>query len=389
MKNKKVIIALAGLSFGSGNLGCSALAISFYNGLVKILKELNLKAKMISLSDSADTSAYVDKCYPIEFSPYHLSKLGTVKRAIAIIDRSDFVIDFTEGDSFADLYGYGRFFRSVATKLITINRHKCLILGPQTYGPYDHTLSRIISFYIITHAKYVFSRDYESLDYLKSLGVKRKVIAATDVAFLLPYKKETIDSSERISVGINVSGLLWDQCERNINEYSLKINYKVFCEQLIKKLLENNYKVYLVPHVGNKESTVENDYNACLQLHSQYPATEIIDNQFTAIGIKNYISAMDIFIGSRMHSTIAAFSSGVFTIPVAYSKKFQGYYEQLKYPVMVDARNISTKEAIDKTLEYVEHYKDYDITQKVSMQIAEKKLNSFYNSMKGILREYT
>lgn len=383
-----MIIALAGLSFGSGNLGCSALAISFYSSLVRILKELDIEAKIISFSDPADTSVYIDNNYTVYFAPYHLSQLSTVRRAKRIIKKCDYVIDFTEGDSFADLYGYGRFFRSVATKLITIHSHRYLILGPQTYGPYDHFITKLIAIHIINNAKYIFSRDSESKKYLKKLRVKRKVIAVTDVAFLLPYKRLDIKSSEgQLKIGINISGLLWDQCENHTNRYSLKLDYRLFCGQLIEKLILDGHKVFLIPHVGNKESKTENDYNACVQLHSVYPKTEIIDDQFTAIGIKNYISSMDIFIGARMHSTIAAFSSGVFTIPVAYSRKFEGYYEQLQYPVMVDARTLSTEEALNKTLNFIKHYKDYENAQKKSMQIAEKKLDLFYKSLKDIFKE--
>lgn len=386
--NNKMIIGLAGLTFGSGNLGCSALAISFYSELTKMLRESDISARLISFSDNADTSLYIDEDYPIEFVPYHLSDISSVKKTGEMIKKIDYVIDFTEGDSFADLYGFNRFFRSVVIKIITIVSRKCLILGPQTYGPYKHLITRVIASNIINKSGYIYSRDFESVNYLKSIGVKREVYAVTDVAYLLPYKKVQLDFTDaKIKVGFNISGLLWDQCTRKVNDYLLKLDYKTYCERLIEKLLDKGYEVYLTPHVGNKESHVESDYNACEELHSRYPSTKVIDNQFTAIGIKNYISSMDIFIGSRMHSTIAAFSSGVFTIPVAYSKKFQGYYQQLHYPVIVDARNLSTEDALEKTLQYIGTYKEYEKAQKKSMAIAGKKLDAFYNSLKIILKE--
>ena len=80
--NNKMIIGLAGLTFGSGNLGCSALAISFYSELTKMLRESDISARLISFSDNADTSLYIDEDYPIEFVPYHLSDISSVKKQV-------------------------------------------------------------------------------------------------------------------------------------------------------------------------------------------------------------------------------------------------------------------------------------------------------------------
>ena len=74
----------------------------------------------------------------------------------------------------------------------------------------------------------------------------------------------------------------------------------------------------------------------------------------TPIEAKSYISNMDIFIGSRMHSTIGAFSSNVATIPVSYSRKFEGLFNSLNYEYVINGRTESTNSAFDKTIEYVE-----------------------------------
>ena len=64
---------------------------------------------------------------------------------------------------------------------------------------------------------------------------------------------------------------------------------------------------------------------------------------------KSYISRMDVLIGSRMHATIASFTSGVPTIPVAYSRKFAGFFGNLDYPVLVDLAEMGTQPAIEAT----------------------------------------
>ena len=73
-----------------------------------------------------------------------------------------------------------------------------------------------------------------------------------------------------------------------------------------------------------------------------------------AVAIGEYYP-MDIFIGARMHATIAAFSAGVITIPTGYSRKFKGLYDSIEYPYVIDLQNMTTSEAIEKTLEYIEN----------------------------------
>lgn len=62
---------------------------------------------------------------------------------------------------------------------------------------------------------------------------------------------------------------------------------------------------------------------------------------------------MDLLIAARMHASIAAYSSGVPVIPFAYSRKFEGVYNDLKYPYIINGRELSTEEAVLKTINYI------------------------------------
>ena len=56
---------------------------------------------------------------------------------------------------------------------------------------------------------------------------------------------------------------------------------------------------------------------------------------------------MDFFMGARMHSTIAAFSSEVPVFPMAYSRKFNGLFaDTLQYPYMADMKTQSNAEIL-------------------------------------------
>ena len=89
---------------------------------------------------------------------------------------------------------------------------------------------------------------------------------------------------------------------------------------------------------------------------------------------------MDVFIGARMHATIGAFSSGVATIPVSYSRKFEGLYDSLEYDYLVHAREDSTEEAVCKTIEYIKQYEQLKRSVKKSLEIVKEK--------QGIFREH-
>ena len=67
------------------------------------------------------------------------------------------------------------------------------------------------------------------------------------------------------------------------------------------------------------------------------------------IEIKSYIAGMDFFMGSRMHSTIAAFSSEVPVVPMAYSRKFNGLFiDTLQYPYIIDLKSMPEVEIQDQ-----------------------------------------
>jgi polysaccharide pyruvyl transferase WcaK-like protein len=67
---------------------------------------------------------------------------------------------------------------------------------------------------------------------------------------------------------------------------------------------------------------------------------------------KSYISGLDFLIAGRMHACIAAYSSGVPVVPVAYSRKFAGLFEGvLGYPHLVPVSGLSTDEAVAFTLD--------------------------------------
>lgn len=381
--NKSIRIGLMGLNFCSDNLGCAALSLSFYSELVDILRSLKVDASVFIISGKSDFCIKEGPEYPVVFQEYHMSDIRTLLRAYYLLKKCDVVFDFTEGDSFSDIYGRAVFYKSALLKLLVEHSRAKLILGPQTYGPFERKDCRIIAKHIIKQAEMVYSRDERSREYLVEIGTEKDVQTATDVAFRLPYiKKANLLNIGKIKVGINISGLLWEDRQSGNNQLGLVTDYVEYSCRIVEALLMNsNYEIYLIPHAGMDLKDKASDYAACYEMKQKFEKCILLYGSCDPIEVKNTLAQMDIVIAARMHASIGAFSSGVFTIPFAYSRKFQGYYEVLDYPVMVDGKTDATDIAVEKTLSYIKRYQEYDIQIQKSHNIAQSRLDMFYKQI--------
>ena len=106
---------------------------------------------------------------------------------------------------------------------------------------------------------------------------------------------------------------------------------------------------------------------------------------------KSYISKMDLFIGARMHATIAALSAGIPVIPFSYSRKFEGLFNSLDYPYVVEGTKWSTEDAIVTTKKWISDMSD--IKKRIvncKKELEEKNnylLNHYTKTIKSLLKK--
>lgn len=380
MKKK---VGLFGLTFDSGNMGCQALAYSF-----SYLLNTTVHEDVIAYVFSGEEEKFPDDLKSkIEFKhvPFSFKNAGSILGMIKILRKCDIVFDFTDGDSFSDIYGLKRFFRVSVTKVLAILLKKPLVLGPQTYGPYSSAASKKVATFILKRCYYVCSRDALSAQ-LVEIMANRKVDVFTDIAFSLPFEKSSLNS-ERRKVGINVSGLLWNGGYTEDNQFGLKTDYRKYIISLIKELYSMNYEIHLIPHVITKNiNNCENDVIPNNEIKKMFPEVICAPLFTNPIQAKNYLSAMDIFMGARMHATIGAFSSETITIPFSYSKKFEGLYNSIGYPYVISAAGTDTEEALEETINY---FKDLDVlndAQKKAMEIVRIQIEQFKRKLNELMR---
>ena len=261
--------------------------------------------------------------------------------------RSDLVIDIGAGDSFADIYGAGRLKRMFVLKFLTHLARTPLVAAPQTIGPFTKGWSKFLARLSLRLSALVATRDAMSTKALRDLGYKGTAIEATDVALRLPYDAPPARAGGPVRVGINVSGLLMAGGYTGKNELGIALDYPGLMRELIARFQAMGCEVHLVPHVIVREGPMikEDDYRASVALANEFPGTVLAPAFNSPSEAKSYIAGMDFFMGARMHACIAAFSSGVPVIPMAYSRKFAGLFGSLGYMRTVDCTS-ETGEAI-------------------------------------------
>ena len=145
--------------------------------------------------------------------------------------------------------------------------------------------------------------------------------------------------------------MLWNGGYTQNNQFGLTVDYKKMIRSIIDYFLsEDKVKLHLTPHVVGENRGIENDYEVSYDLWNEYQNERLVIAPFFLgpIEAKNYISGMDFFMGARMHSTIGAFSARVPVFPMAYSRKFNGLFEDtLNYPYMCDMKSQTDNEILD------------------------------------------
>lgn len=355
---KKLNIILSNAPVQNGNRGCVALTVSAISLLDEILSKNNISYDLY-LTDSGfrddATHSISIGCKIVEYKcidkaffrkGFKSFALKIIQNKLYIRSRSffkkvDFLFDIGQGDSFADIYGINRFNLINSSYEIAKSYKIPTCILPQTIGPFESEVIRKRALKSILQSKMVLTRDKQSFDYVKEMTSSQTVSEIIDVAFFMPYQKKTF-SPDKIHVGLNISALLWNGGYTGDNQFGLLCNYQELIRSIITHFLSiENVVLHLVSHVVGGERNVENDYAVSYDLYEEYNHKNLILAPLflDPIIAKSYIAGMDYFMGARMHSTIAAFSTNVPVYPMAYSRKFNGLFvDTLQYEYMGDMK---------------------------------------------------
>lgn len=392
---KPIEIGILGAPINNMNLGCQALTYSMVSLLEATSQDFSIKFQynIFEWKPSRELDQNFCKRLQMDSSKLVSVRSGNYKDILrrikhwahnrnmeAVIRTCAFVIDLTEGDSFTDIYGNDRFNTQTFLKEL-VEKTTSLILGSQTYGPFKDPSNENRAADVIKKATAVFTRDRISEKYVKKISGVDPILTC-DLAFRLPYKSrssEKTGSARRI--GFNVSGLLVsDKKEGTATEFILKTNYDEFVKRVLDYLISHQYEVHLIGHVAA-------DYTVNKILKEKYPSVILAPEFDNPMDAKSYISSMDLFIGSRMHATIAALTSNTPVVPVAYSRKFTGLFENVEYPHVVDLQTQDTAKTVQAVIDRIENYDETKIATEKSYQIAMGQTDECLKAYETVIRK--
>lgn len=355
MPDEKVTIGLLWHSNNSCNLGVGALTAAHLDLLEAALEEMGFSATFEMTGWADPSPVYIDRPN-VRFHPFDRAFLMGRDGLFSMARRCAFVLDIGGGDSFADIYGARRFWYQVLSKAVVIASGTPLILAPQTIGPFRSLWSRRVATAVMRRCALVVTRDAPSSRLVRNLDGRIPLLEATDVAFALNYVPVERPDDGKIRVGVNVSGLLFAGGYSRDNDFGLLMDYREAMRTIIRRVAERpGVDVHLFSHVVIPDAysgVVEDDHHASMQLASEFgDNVHVVPKYLDPSIVKGHIASMDFFCGSRMHACIAAFSAGVPTVPIAYSRKFSGVFGTIGYDEVADPQHEDLETVVGKVLE--------------------------------------
>ena len=382
--HKKLRIGLLWHSITSDNLGVGALTLGQMELITRAARSKGREVSFVVIGTRGGTPYPVSQ-FEVEATAEYALRAFKARdmSALTLLRTCDMVFDIGEGDSFSDIYGNKRLAIQVSGKVLCKLSGIPLVLSPQTIGPFKSGLGKKLGTLAMKVASRIYARDNLSRKLLDECGFSHKSQEVIDVAFALPFQQAP-RGGERIKVGINVSGLLFNGGYSGRNEFGLTVDYRALLEQMVAFLLQqDNVDVWLVGHVITEG--IEDDYHAAELLREKFPTLQLAPRFASPVEAKSFISGMDFFTGARMHACIAAFSSGVPVLPMAYSRKFNGLFNSIDYGHILDCLSMSTEEgmALFRTAFAQRQTLAEDVQR--GNQLAQTRLDLYVNEVAALL----
>lgn len=244
----------------------------------------------------------------------------------------------TGGDVLTEDYGVRVFRNQCINLLIGVWFGKPIVIYGETIGPFKNALDVKMIRHLLNHSRLITLREEISAGIVKEIGITNVPTYTTaDSAFLLEPANEDriqrlleiegIRSRDTPLVGISASKVISRFGFRNAATREEK--YRQYIEimaRMVDYLTEKlNSRVVFIPHVTEYWSSDDRKVAADIIASVKNPQKCVnITSDYTAAELKGIIGTLDMFIGTRMHSTIASTSMYVPTVIIAYSHKAHG-----------------------------------------------------------------
>ncbi|MEM1582877.1 MAG: polysaccharide pyruvyl transferase family protein [Candidatus Bathyarchaeia archaeon] len=272
---------------------------------------------------------------------------GSRIRSEDALSNYDVIIDLNS-DAINEHYGIVFPLFTLFNIFIASLSNKPVIISPCTIGSFRKPFMNSIAKFVLNRASLIMVRENISWKNLEKLGVpKHKISLGGDLAFLLQPKQINADDFteidltkiERPMIGLAPSQEIcrYAFIQRSKNpEEKYKMYVKLMSEIADFMIERFDASVILIPHSLSDEESPRykllDDRIACQSVYDGIKnkgKVWFIRGHHRTDEIKALIGKCDLFVGCRMHSTIASTSMLVPTIALAYGEKFEGIISDL------------------------------------------------------------
>jgi len=284
----------------------------------------------------------------------------------------------TDGDILGEDYGLFPLLWRIYFLSLGLIMKKPVIIFAEGLGPFKSKIGRLISKLFFNKCSYISVREKISIENLTDIGIKReKIHLVADTAFLLEPSPKNLDFRQegKKLIGISVSKFAtkYGFCfGKERNPYNGFNNYMA---KLIDWMVEElNTKVIMIPHVVQ---IYRDDYQTAKDILDKVKnksQVEILDRDLDASELKKAISYCDLVIASRMHAAIAALSTHVPVIGIAYSHKMIGICNSLGIIDYINIKDLDWKitNKIQEVLARHDNIDEFKVKIALTKKLAEK-----------------
>lgn len=360
-----------------GNRGCEALVRSTVLAVRSVLPDARFLVP--SIEPALDAQQWPDReasgveLVPAPRVPWRINKWGglcvRVPALAALpwpslspdsddgrhIARADMVLSIG-GDNYSLDYGVASLGYFVAVAELARRMGKPVALWGASVGPFSRMPA--VERHMVKHLgrlSFVSVRESRSFEYLQGIDAGGNVVAVQDTAFLM--RPEPVDLAPFWPaladvggvLGLNIGALIGERHADAGNGDALLNAIVAFSERVVR---ETDLCLLLLPHVAPLSGRVDNNdevFNrrvADRLVHLPAARWSSVPGGFNAAQLKFVVSKLRYLIAARTHATIAAFSTGVPTVSIAYSVKAKG----LNRDLFGDERLVVSGQQLDETV---------------------------------------
>lgn len=359
---------------GCENHGCEAI-VRTLSAMIKKnepdseikLYTLDAKSDMAGKLPNIDRTEEFNYIRPATTTPLQKIKISMLsKRSQGLADEYFYSLScknpsLRENDIYisvgGDNYCYGDGHMAAAFNRELKRLEKKTVLWGCSIGEEDITEGKLCD---LKSFDLIVARETMTYNTLVSHGIDKNTVLYPDPAFTLDVDEKIKNrfAIEPNTLGFNISPLIVD-----CSEYGDKL--VTMAVEFLRYVLKSGKGVALIPHVtranGGDQLILD---RIARELNSEQ--VTLIPETLTAAEYKGIISQCDMFIGSRTHATIAAYSTGVPTLVMGYSVKSKGIardifstYDGLVLPVSEISSAQKMIDAYDAFLSKKEEYRNH------------------------------